>query len=277
MIEYVDEHYLRRLFTRSSEKNSLTRLFEKLALTEHYANMYAATGHTGITPIPSSARIEPVAETDAETDVAAAAAAAAAVAAAAATAAAGAPLEKTPLLGLAAPPAVPPALSVSPPAVSAAPRPRGKFPLLRQQSAPLFLLSAPRSEPSLADGAVDSRLRGVATEKPSNGVDAASPLEQTPLAADQALRRALRNSNSEQYKRVRFALLLSTFPPLSVVQTFLSNPCFRETDSDQFPRFLRAPQLPKDSQLHRGLPYFTVCQNQSNLASVRSPVTVAAL
>ena len=81
MIEYVDEHYLRRLFTRSSEKNSLTRLFEKLALTEHYANMYAATGHTGITPIPSSARIEPVAETDAETDAAAAAAAAVAAAA----------------------------------------------------------------------------------------------------------------------------------------------------------------------------------------------------
>ena len=32
MIEYVDEHYLRRIFTKNSEKNSLTRLFEKLAL-----------------------------------------------------------------------------------------------------------------------------------------------------------------------------------------------------------------------------------------------------
>ncbi|KAE8743341.1 hypothetical protein FOCC_FOCC011040, partial [Frankliniella occidentalis] len=39
--EYVDEVYLKRIFLRDANKeNSLTRLYEKLALTQHFAHLY---------------------------------------------------------------------------------------------------------------------------------------------------------------------------------------------------------------------------------------------
>ncbi|KAL0280529.1 UNVERIFIED_CONTAM: hypothetical protein PYX00_001793 [Menopon gallinae] len=38
--EYIDEHYLKKIFLNPTKSNSLTRLYEKLALTQHYAHLY---------------------------------------------------------------------------------------------------------------------------------------------------------------------------------------------------------------------------------------------
>lgn len=39
-IQYIDEHYLRKIFLNTTKSNSLTRLYEKLALTQHIAHLY---------------------------------------------------------------------------------------------------------------------------------------------------------------------------------------------------------------------------------------------
>lgn len=39
-IEYFDEHYLKKIFLNTTKSNSLTRLYEKLALTQHFAHLY---------------------------------------------------------------------------------------------------------------------------------------------------------------------------------------------------------------------------------------------
>ncbi|KAK6627647.1 hypothetical protein RUM44_010126 [Polyplax serrata] len=39
-IEYIDEHYLKKIFLNTTKSNSLTRLYEKLAMTQHIAHLY---------------------------------------------------------------------------------------------------------------------------------------------------------------------------------------------------------------------------------------------
>ena len=187
MIEYVDERYLRRIFTRKTEKNSLTRLFEKLALSEHYANMYAATGHTGITPNSSAAYMDPMETANAANEV-----------------------EKSPLLtnSPTAPVSVANAVAI---AVGEAPRrSMRKFPLIRQLSAPLFMLPRVVENPVLVsplaeeDEGVQMRPKSsnVKRSRPNSTETSVSTHSLDPEAAAEAFRKTLRNSKADQYKRV---------------------------------------------------------------------------
>uniref|UniRef100_A0A0P6HUM3 Sodium/hydrogen exchanger n=1 Tax=Daphnia magna TaxID=35525 RepID=A0A0P6HUM3_9CRUS len=200
-IEHIDELYLRPIFTRSTDKNSLQRLFEKLTLSEHAANMYAGTGeHTGFTPIASTAKIEEPAE-----EVA--------------------PAEKgpTPPLPISGDGEVSPLLVQSPlpgQVVNQFKKPmKGKYPLVRQSSAPPGSMLPARSStlgfynpmrpynenvpglPEFPD--VQLRIKGIKgrQSRPNSG-ESTNSGSLDPDATAHAFRKALRTTSSNQYKRV---------------------------------------------------------------------------
>ena len=150
---------------------------------EHCANLYAATGHTGITPVPSSANFETKGSNSSQSEV-----------------------EETPLIPLA-------------PQPSAIELDRRishlRNPLVRQRSAPSSM-NPPRSAgcptsveavnreiianlPEFAD--VQLRSKSRRKSRPSSG-DSGDSVVLDPEATAQAFRKALRSTSVGQYKRV---------------------------------------------------------------------------
>ncbi|KAI9561927.1 hypothetical protein GHT06_012889 [Daphnia sinensis] len=200
-IEHIDELYLRPIFTRSTDKNSLQRLFEKLTLSEHAANMYAGTGeNTGFTPVASTAKIEePAPEV--------------------------APKAKEPTspLPISGDVEVSPLLVQSPLPGQVAhqfKKPmRGKYPLVRQSSAPPGSMMPARAStpgsynpvrpynenvPGLSEfPEVQLRIKGIRgrQSRPNSG-ESTNSGSLDPDATAHAFRKALRTTSSNQYKRV---------------------------------------------------------------------------
>ncbi len=170
------------------------------------ANMYAATDHTGITPIPSTARIE---EPEPEVEM----------------------TEPPPPVPSIRETEASPLLSLPPPfpTIEEPKRPKGKYPLVRQQSAPPGSLLPPRSTlsplPKLPpqrpiinarDGLSDLpefpevQLRGKSLGRKSrpNSGESTNSASLDPEATANAFRKALRTNSSNQYRRVsRYPLM----------------------------------------------------------------------
>ena len=168
--------------------------------------MYAATGHTGITPIPSSACIVPIATAIPFSEI----------------------KERSPLLA-----------SVPPPKEESAKRLlKGKYPLVRQQSAPTFNqrpkdlnLTQTRNEAvHFSDAPASPGVEVELRKKKPLGDDFSRPNSSeiarrtiTPLDPEdtaKAFRKALRSSNTGFYKRVHYPL---QFPISFIQQMFACN------------------------------------------------------
>jgi len=186
-IEYLDDRYLRPIFTKTSEKTSLQRLFEKLTISDHYANMYVATGHTGMTPVATINNLASVTEDSSW-------------------------VEETPLLGADIILPADEAIQVEQRPVRKGLGGVNRNPLVRQQSAPPAF-NPPLSATSTSSGEnivdysdVQLRRKGSGRKSrpsvASSGESRGSSVCLDPQVADQAFRKALRYSSKGQYKRV---------------------------------------------------------------------------
>lgn len=193
--DYLRSWHFRMFQYPSTRLTGTNCLFVGVA-REHVANMYTAADHTGITPIPSTAKmIEPEPEEEAP------------------------PPEQPP-------PANANVAEVSPLLPTPAPvlvefeapkRPKGRFPLVRQQTAPAGCLLPPSAplqplplrmnQDRLAElpEFPEVQLRGKSLGRKSrpNSGESTTSSSMDPEATAHAFRKALRSTASKKYQRVR--------------------------------------------------------------------------